>query len=343
MRIRFKYLLGIVLLSLLVLVSCERECCIPAPPTAAYLQIPPGFPDMPQPPDNELNEARYLLGKKLFFDPILSVDSTISCASCHKTSLALADDVPVSPGVQGRLATRNASTLFNVGYLPYYLREGGVPTLEMQVLVPIQEHEEMDFNIVAAANRLARKPTYVRMSQDAYGRTPDAYVITRAIAAYERTMVSGNSAYDQYTFQGKGSAMSASALRGRDLFFSSKTNCSSCHSGLFFTDNSFRNNGLDTVYQDVGRMRLTLKPEDEGLFRVPTLRNVAVTAPYMHNGSVATLEEVVDHYIKGGEAFWNKDSLIQPLVLTAAERQDLLSFLQSLTDQEVLTDPRFLP
>lgn len=342
MRIPFKYLLFGALATAVAFVSCRRET-FPEPPETAWLAVPPGFPDMPQPADNELNTARYQLGKKLFFDPILSVDSTISCASCHKTSLALADSLPVSPGVQGRLATRNAPTLFNVGYLPYFLREGGVPTLEMQVLVPIQEHEEMDFNIVAAAQRLAKKPAYVRMSQDAYGRVPDAYVITRSIAAYERTMISGNSPYDQYALQGVGSAMNAAALRGKDLFFSNKTNCSTCHSGIFFTDNSFRNNGLDTVYADVGRMRFTLKPEDEGLFRVPTLRNVALTAPYMHNGSMATLEEVINHYNKGGEPFWNKDSSILPLNLTTDERADLLAFLQSLTDEHVLSDPRFLP
>ncbi|HHS95915.1 MAG TPA: hypothetical protein ENJ45_04930, partial [Phaeodactylibacter sp.] len=142
----------------------------------ALMEVPAGFPDVVHPEENTFSELRWALGKKLFFDPILSLDSTISCASCHKPALAFSDDVPLSPGVENRQGIRNAPSLANVAYHPYYTREGGVPTLEMQVLVPIQEHNEFGFNIVLIAERLAHDSTYVQMAQAAYGRPPDAFV-----------------------------------------------------------------------------------------------------------------------------------------------------------------------
>lgn len=317
--------------------GCEQE---PVPQVTSSLQIPDHFPQMSFPSDNSFSEVRWELGRKLFFEKALSRDSSVSCGICHKASFALADDVAISPGVEGRLGTRNSPSLFNVGYLPYLMREGGVPTLEMQVLVPIQEHVEMDFNIVDAAVRLAQNTDYSSLSQRAYNRPMDAFVITRALSTYERTMISGESYYDLY-LQGISTALNASALRGMDLFFSERTQCSSCHSGLFFTDDSFANNGLYTEYSDPGRMRLTNDSADYSLFRVPSLRNVEYTAPYMHDGSLATLEQVIEHYNSGGASNPQKSSLIQALQLTEAEKADLLQFLLSLSDPSVLTDERF--
>jgi cytochrome c peroxidase len=305
------------------------------------LRVPAGFPEPAFPAGNELTQARWALGKKLFYDPVLSLDSTKSCASCHHPQLAFSDSVAFSPGIEGRQGVRNAPTLANVAYHPYYLREGGVPTLEMQILVPIQEKHEFGFNILLIADRLSRDSVYMRMSCDAYGRDPDAFVITRAIACFERTFISGESRYDQFHFQGKKEALTPAEKRGMDLFFSDKTNCTKCHSGFNFTNYAFENNGLYTDYKDPGRLRLTDKESDRALFKVPTLRNVELTAPYMHDGSMPTLESVVAHYNAGGKVHPHKSTIIRPLGLSAREQSDLVAFLRTLTDDSFIHNSKF--
>ena len=176
------------------------------------------------------------------------------------------------------------------------------------------------------------------MSFNAYEREVDGFVITRALSTFQRTMVSGNSAYDKYIYQGNQSALNSSEKRGMELFLSSRTNCSSCHGGFNFTNYSFENNGLDSIYADNGRFRLTNDSADEALFKVPSLRNVGLTAPYMHDGHFSTLAEVVEHYNSGGENHKNKSSLIQPLTLSQAEKDELLAFLNSLTDYSFIND-----
>jgi cytochrome c peroxidase len=307
------------------------------------LVVPPGFPEPVFPASNQLTPVRWALGKKLFYDPVMSQDSTRSCASCHQAARAFSDTVALSPGVAGRPGVRNAPTLTNVVYQPYYLKEGGVPTLEMQVLVPVQEHNEFDLNILLIAERLKRDTAYMRMSCEAYGRDPDAYVITRSIACFERTLISGESKYDQYFFQHKPEALTPSERRGMDLFFSEKANCSKCHSGFNFSNYAFENNGLYDEYKDPGRFRLTNKASDRARFKVPTLRNVALTAPYMHDGSLSTLEAVVEHYDAGGKAHPEKSALIHPLGLTSSEKKDLVAFLRALTDDAFVHNPNFKP
>ena len=176
------------LLILFAFSSCEKFRVEEA--KSSRLITPEGFPAVDFPEDNAFSNARWELGKRLFFDPILSIDSSISCGSCHKPSLAFSDAVAFSPGVFNRPGVRNTPTLANVAYHPYFLREGSVPTLEMQVLVPIQEHNEFSHNIVAIAEQLNWQPSYVQQSQEAYGRNPDAFVITRAIATFQRTLLS---------------------------------------------------------------------------------------------------------------------------------------------------------
>ncbi len=229
----------------------------------------------------------------------------------------------------------------NVVYHPYFTREGGVPTLEMQILVPIQEHNEFDFNILKIAGRLKSDTAYVRLSRDAYGRDPDFYIITRGIACFERTLISGESRYDRFAFQGKTGALNASERRGMDLFFSEKTNCSTCHAGFNFSNYAFENNGLYENYVDPGRFRLTEDSSDIARFKVPTLRNVALTAPYMHDGSLPTLESVVEHYNSGGRAHPHRSPLVRPLGLTVGEKADLVAFLESLTDEKFVSNPKF--
>lgn len=330
----------IAIVTILFFFGCEKDKVSVASVSSDF-ELPMGFPAISFPEDNAYTKARWDLGKKLFYDNVLSIDQSINCGSCHKASIAFSDDVALSDGVKSRPGIRNAPTLANVAYHPYYTREGGVPTLEMQVLVPIQEHNEFAFNIVKAGERLATDSQYIAMSKEAYNRAPDYYVITRAIANFERTLISGNSPFDKYTYQNQSGALNATEKAGMELFYSEKTNCSSCHSGFNFSNYAFENNGLYESYNDEGRMRLTNNSEDQALFKVPTLRNVALTGPYMHDGSMRSLQEVVDHYNNGGKNHPNKSNLVQPLNLTNQEKDQLIAFLQSLTDQQFITEEKF--
>ncbi len=337
----YKVVVPALALLLFLLHSCDKEWSDFSISFRALNVAPEGFPPIPFPEDNQFDMDRWELGKKLFYDPILSRDSSISCASCHIQKWGFADNQSFSPGINNRPGVRNAPSLANIAYQPYLLREGGVPTLEMQILVPIQEANEFDHDILAISEKLNHDSSYVNMSQKAYQRNPDPFVITRAIATFERTLISGNSSFDQYFYQGKSGILSEETLKGMVLFNSEKTSCSSCHGGFNFTDYTFQNNGLDTVYKDIGRMRLTGKEEDESLFKVPSLRNVALTAPYMHNGQFNTIEEVIDHYNSGGKMHKNKSPYIRPLNLSSAEKYQLSLFLHSLTDVDFVTRQEF--
>jgi len=323
---------------LVILMSCHEQVdTIDSFPK--LMEIPAGFPEIEFPEDNAFTQDRWALGKRLFFDPVMSVDSSISCASCHDPRLAFADDEASSPGVAGRMGARNSPSLANVAYHPYFMREGGVPTLEMQVLVPIQEHEEFDFNIVLLSERLKEDSTYIQQSNLAYGRDPDPFVITRAIASFERSLISGDSRFDQFYYQNQTGTLSDEEIRGMNLFYSDRTSCSSCHGGFNFTNYSFRNNGLYSEYADKGREVLTGEESDRAKFKVPGLRNVALTAPYMHDGSLPTLREVIEHYQSGGLDHPSKDTLIRPLDLTQQEMRELEAFLVALTDHQLINNP----
>lgn len=319
-------------------ISCAKESESTEIANLQIMEIPLGFPEIEHPEGNEYTPERWELGKRLFYDPILSKDGSISCASCHDPSLAFSDNQSVSIGSGGLLGTRNSPSLANVAYHPYYTREGGLPTLEMQILVPIQEHNEFNNNIVLIADTLSKIPSYVQMAKAAYDREPGAFVITRALSQFERSMISGQSIYDlEYNYDIKGS-MSDAALRGKELFDSERMSCSTCHSGFNFTNYSFENNGLYDEYPDNGRERLTQDPNDKALFKIPSLRNVEITGPYMHDGSMETLAEVIEHYNTGGSGHINKSELVQPLNLTENEKSDLLAFLKSLTDQNFISN-----
>ncbi len=321
--------------------SCHKsdnQSCLPQ--ENSKLHIPAGFPVPEFPADNEFTNARWELGKKLFFDPVMSRDESISCASCHKPALAFSDDVALSPGVDNLPGTRNSPTLTNVAYQPYYTTEGGIPTLEMQVAVPVQEHNEFDFNMVAIADRLLLDEEYVDMSFEAYNEEPSPFVITRALACFERSMISGESRADSFD-NGNSSALSDLELEGRELFFSEEIGCSNCHGGMNYTSYEFENNGLYEVYADSGRYRLTLLEEDIARFKVPTLRNIEVTAPYMHDGSLSTLVDVVDHYSAGGSGHFNQSPIITELDLSIQEKSALVAFLKALTDSNFISDERF--
>ena len=342
MKMNTTYYLCLFMFMGLLIFSCSVDEAIDMEEEEYVLNIPPGFPYPDIPADNPLTRAKIDLGKKLFYDPILSVDSSISCGSCHKQELAFSHDVSISEGVYGRLGFRNSPSLANVAYYPVMMKDGGNPTLETQPYVPIETHFEMDFNMVLLVNRLNENAEYIADFKSVFGKAPDPFGITRALAAFERTMISGNSRYDQYFFQGEENVLNASEKNGMNLFFSTELNCSSCHGGFLLTDNTFQNNGYFSDYSaDSGRARITLLHSDVGKFRVPTLRNIGLTAPYMHDGSVVTLEEVIDQYMLGGSGHENQSILIKPFELSAEEKNDLINFLNALTDETFISDPAF--
>lgn len=316
------------------IVSCTKDS---ASVEAYQPVLPPHFPEITYPVDNEWSESRWLLGRKMFFDPIMSADGKVSCASCHDPSLAFSDDVALSPGFEGILGRSNAPTLVNVAYHPHLTRAGGVPTLEQQVLVPIQEHDEFNTNILEIVERMSKDDNYQSMSREAYDRPVDPFVIVRAISNYERTIISGNSRYDQY-INGDMTAMSSTELKGMELFFSDELKCASCHAGFNFTEYAFENNGLKLDYGENDRKRFTGLAEDEGKIKVPTLRNISVTGPYMHDGSLSSLEEVIEHYDSGGVGHWNQSDEIGTLGLTEDEKSSLIAFLNSLEDETFLNN-----
>lgn len=328
-KIKFlKKIIPLFLVSLLVFACSKSENEV------MELALPVHFPPVPIPEDNALTTARIDLGRRLFFDPFLSKDSTLSCASCHFPSHAFSDTAALSIGIDGKLGKRNAPGLMNVAYIKTLHKDGGIPSLEKQVISPLENPLEMGFQLRAAAERLAENPVYQRMSQAAYDREFSPYVLVRAIAAFERTLIGGTSLYDDYLLQNeKSGILSAIEEQGRELFFSDKTNCSSCHSGVLFTNFAFENNGVHEVYEDLGRGDVSIKKADNYKFRVPSLRNVERTAPYMFDGSLPTLAAVIEHYDKGGENHYQKNPLIRPLHLTSEEKNALVAFLKTLTEQ----------
>lgn len=325
-------LVTLVLWMVFTIFSCTKEANLPIAQTLAHLpQLPSHFPPIVYPEGNEPTAARWQLGKALFFEKALSKDSSVSCADCHAPESAFAHHLPTSPGAFGRTGTSNSPSLWNVAYHPYFLRGATVPTLEMQVLVPIQEDNEFAHNIVALAEELSNNQEYQRMSQLAYGREIDPYVITRAIAQFERTLIAANSAYDRFV-NGDVSALSIAAQRGMQLFQSERLQCAQCHSGFNFTNYALERNGTDTTTTQEGRYRATLLPADYGRFKVPSLRDVAKSAPYFHDGRYATLQEVIQHYSRGGDPMAPAHERIRPLNLTTQEQLDLLAFLNALSE-----------
>lgn len=302
------------------------------------LNLPTGFTPPPIPEDNPLSSAKIALGKRLFEDVILSSDSSISCRSCHLPQLAFTDGQRLSVGVEGRIGKRNTPTLTNLAWMPYFFMEGGSPTLELQMLGPIEEHHEMNLPFPLAVERIQNHPEYPKLFQEVFGKGPTSFTLTRAIAAYERTLISGNSHYDLYMYGGDSTVFSSSEKRGLALFNSEALHCNQCHSGFLLADYSLQNNGIYELYEDEGRKRITGLKEDIGKFKVPTLRNIELTAPYMHDGSLASLEEVIEHYASGGKNHPNQSKFIRGFNISAEEKSDLISFLKALTDHKFCTN-----
>lgn len=289
------------------------------------------FSSIPSPKDNPITKEKVAFGKKLFFDKRLSAGNQISCATCHQPEKAFVDGLPKSIGVNGRMAMRNAPSILNSAYFSRYMYDGEIKTLEEQVLVPLQDHQEMASSVKEILQKLSRDKEYQNLAKSLFNRELDAYVITRAISSYERSLISRSSRFDQYR-AGNRKSLNTDEIAGWKLF-SEKLYCIKCHSGPDFTNYSVVSNGLYSDYGlDQGRYRINGIEKEKGTFKVPGLRNVSLTAPYMHDGSVKTLREVILHYARGGNDFPNKSPLIKPFSLTDVEIRQLESFLESLAD-----------
>lgn len=272
---------------------------------------------VPVPEDNPMTVENIELGRRLFNDRRLSRDGTIACASCHDPERAFAGSEPVAHGIAGRRGRRNAPALINRAWGRSFSWDGRVAALEVQVVRPIEDPNEMDLAIELAADRVGVPPR----------------LLARALATYVRSIMSGNAPYDRYV-SGDADALSAEAQLGLQVF-RGKGNCTACHTGPTFTDEQFHNTGIawngSGLFLDEGRAAISGKPEDRGAFKTPTLREVELSAPYMHDGSLRSLDEVIEYYDRGGNRHSHIDPELRGLGLTAAEKRGLIAFLRSLS------------
>jgi cytochrome c peroxidase len=307
---------------------------------------PPGFPPINWPDDNPYSPARAELGKMLFFDGRLSANGEVSCAFCHEPAHAFAASAPLSIGVDGKFGTRHAMTLINRAWGKSQFWDGRAPTVEAQIVSPLTNPDEMDMTKDGAVQKIGAIKGYAPLFAAAFGDSGVTYErITKAIAAFERTIMSGNSPYDRYA-AGDKSALSKQQKEGLD-FFNKKGECAECHRGPNFSDEKFANIGvgMDRANPDPGLAGITKKRSDFGKFKVPTLRDLAVRAPYMHDGSVKTLSEVLDIYAKGGLPNPHLDTRLTPFYLDEDTKRALLAFLDSLNGEgwQAITPPSTFP
>jgi cytochrome c peroxidase len=355
---------------LVVFAACQKDPVTPqgdlsdipyAPKPYVMPELPYFFPQMPIPADNPLTVDGVALGRFIFYDPILSADSTISCASCHRQELAFADDKAFSIGIRGQQTLRSAPSLANVGfYLKGLFWDGRVKTLEELSLHPVVDPLEMDNTFEKLIDDLRAHPQYPERFRKAFGiedrQEISKELMAKALAQFMRTLVSYNAHYD-YGNWDRGEEtqfFTESQLRGKILFTTEPVDqtqahpgCSHCHNNTaLLTTNEFLNNGLDPAlephqFPDPGLGAVTQRPIDYGRFKVPTLRNIELTAPYMHDGRFQTLEEVLDHYSSGGHYSYNLDANIMPFQLSAQDKLDLIAFLKSMTDEKFLQENAF--
>lgn len=323
---------------LLLIILCLSTACRQTherndAPKEFVLSMPLGLDANAQyiPEDNPFTTAKVELGRVLYFDKRLSVDNTMSCATCHDPKLGFADGKPVSTGIKGLTGTRNAPTVLNRLFSKEQFWDGRGADLEAQALGPIENPVEMGANLEDVVEKLNAIEEYRKAFQEVFGAEVTADGIGKAIAAFERTLLAGNSSYDRYQ-AGDVNAISESAKRGLALF-ENKANCVTCHVGFNFSDENYRNIGVGMEQEnpDLGRYTVTKLDEDRGAFKTPTLRHIAKTAPYMHDGSEATLMDVVEFYNKGGVPNPHLSTDIEPLNLTEQEKADLVAFMESLT------------
>jgi cytochrome c peroxidase len=323
-------------------------------PEPYTLEVPDHFPEPIIPEDNPLTVQGVELGRHLFYDPIMSVDSTQSCFSCHNAQLAFTDGKAVSTGVLGIEGTRSSMPLFNLTYnISGFFWDGRSPTLEDQAFLPIEDHIELNDSWDNVLDKLRAHPDYPVMFREAFGIDKKSEITSdlavKALAQFERIMISGTSRFDEVIILQNGWPTD-SEQRGRNLFFVefagpvSHPGCSHCHGSELFTTNNYFNNGIQEVdnledFSDRGLGAVTGNIYDNGKFRTPSLRNIALTAPYMHDGRFSTLEEVIEHYASGGHYSETLDPNIQPFEMSEQDKEDLIAFLNMLTDTTFINNP----
>lgn len=333
--------------------SCKKETLAEPMPNDGLHDVvllrPANFPAVPVVSDNRLTAEGIELGRRLFYDVRLSGNNRISCASCHHQDLAFSDGLALTNlGVSGKQLSRHAPVLFNLAWANHGLFwDGGATNLESQALGPLTNEDEMHQDLYELEAELKAVPDYVNRFQQVFNGEIRSVDVLKALAQFQRTLISGNSAYDHYIRQEKSAMLNAEELQGMQLV---ADKCGSCHKGPLFTDQDFHNNGLDAHFSDEnegiyqGHFRLSFNPSDLGKFRTPSLRNVMLTAPYMHDGRFKTLEEVLDHYQSDIKISMTTDvSLFQNqgkagIPMSAAERKAITAFLNTLTDHEFVTN-----
>jgi cytochrome c peroxidase len=318
--------------------------------------LPAGFTDIPAPPDNPLTPEGVALGRWLFHSPLLSSNGQVACATCHDPQRAFSEDAALSQrGVSGRALERHTPALINLAWTDGLFWDGGAKNLESLSLGPLTHPDELgQADLPALMERLASRPDVVSRFESAFGPGGmELGSLLRALAQFQRTLVSADSRYDRWRRGEPGARLSPSEHRGLELV---SQRCLPCHGSELFTDNAFHNNGLDVddaFGQDEsvtrGRGRITQRPEDVGRYKTPTLRNVAVTAPYMHDGRIATLDGVLEHYQRGMvssstlDAAFLREGGAPGLPLDDAQKAAILDFLRALTDERFLSEPRLGP
>lgn len=332
---RFTYLAAGLLLLLLSFTGRQDEIKFVVP-----AQWPKPVYDLTK---NPVTNPGFQLGRQLFYDPLLSRDTTISCAGCHLQATGFAHvDHKLSHGINGRIGKRNAPAILNMAWSRSFMWDGGVNHLDVQPLSPITSPDEMDESMAHVVRKLNASPTYRRMFKSAFGDSIATGQNTlKALAQFVLMLNSYNSRYDHYFRHEPGGELTAQELNGLSLF---RKHCNTCHAEPLFTNGDFANNGLpvDPLLMDAGRMKISGNPDDSLKFKVPTLRNIQFTYPYMHDGRFKKLIEVVNHYTNGIQKNKTLDARLQtPIVLTPEEKIDLVAFLRTLTDRDFLFDPRF--
>ncbi|MDD7884633.1 cytochrome-c peroxidase [Flavivirga sp. 57AJ16] len=338
-----------------ICVSCSNESVDTYVPTSSPLQIPQLFQDNILDPVVPINNPQTVegiaLGKKLFFDPILSADNTQACADCHAPGNAFSDTDRFSDGIDGFFGKRNTMPLFNLAwnYDEKFFWDGRVFSLEHQAFQPVTDPLEMHNTWEQVEQKLQQHSEYPKLFEQAFGAsTIDSTLITKAIAQFERILISSNSKFDKYLLNE--TTLTPQELNGFNVFMDeTKGDCFHCHGSdknPLWTDNIFHNNGLDATFADLGLGKVTGDPADNGKFKTPSLRNLAFTAPYMHDGRFTTLDEVIDHYSEGLQNSPTIDPLMKKVAqggvqLSAQDKADLKAFLLALSDDEFINNPAF--
>jgi cytochrome c peroxidase len=317
-----------------------------------------GFLSMPIPADNPLTVEGVELGRRLFYDPILSGDSTQACASCHKQNVAFTDGLAVSKGITGQFGRRSAMSLENIGFMNKSLFwDGRTNSLEAQALLPVEDPIELHQNWTNLEVKLRQHQDYPTRFRKAFGiqnkSEINKWLAAKAIAQFERTFISGNAKVDKIRRHETGAEFTIDELTGFEMFFNvglaPDAQCGHCHSGSLYTNHLYENNGLDSAanlndFRDKGLGGFNGNPNDNGKFRTPSLRNIELTAPYMHDGRFNTLEEVVAHYASGGPYSATRNAFlpqIRDIHLTAKQQRQIIAFMKTLTDTTFTTNPNF--